>query len=254
MSTFIEEQKQKLKMLLDSRIKTVKSQLPKYRDAFEQRVRDEIERPAHMAIEKIDAIRSGGRFSPSGERKELHLTAHGFAFEHLGKVRAATVEKLEEQRKAREAALFAAKKPPSDPALALVHELRLQELRRELRARTPVERQALLKQAVTSENGALLLEAIDTDPVAAAGGQPIAPADALREARAQLALSADPESGEVAQLGAGYTFCIGVAEQVVLAAAGLSKLEASFDPTPAAPAAPKPHTLSGTPVPEVTPR
>ena len=45
-----------------------------------------------------------------------------------------------------------------------------------------------------------------------------------------MALAADPQVGELALLRDAYTFAIGVAEQTVLAASGLSQLEIATPP------------------------
>jgi hypothetical protein len=48
-----------------------------------------------------------------------------------------------------------------------------------------------------------------------------------------MALAADPELGELATLRDAYSFCIGAAEQTILEATGLTKLEIATDTTPA---------------------
>jgi hypothetical protein len=234
MSQFTDKHTSDLTLQTSAIIKQIRDTQPTLADAFEKRIRDDIERPVAMAVEKTESIRSSGRLTPEGDRIERRLNAHG-TMERLAKVRTATVDKIEAQRLAREAALLAPKDTAKDPALALVHELRLQEVRRDLRALDPLTLQVRLKQAATSEHGTLLLEAIESDPIAAAGGAPIASTDALREARAAMALAADPQLGELALLRDAYQFCLGAAEQVVLAASGLTKLEVmTADQTPAA--------------------
>jgi hypothetical protein len=230
MSHFTDKHKSDLSLQLNAIVKRIRETHPTFADAFEKRIREDIERPVGMAVEKVESIRSSGRLTPEGDRAERRLNAHG-TVEHLAKVREATVEKIEAQRKEREAALLAPKNITKDPALALVHEMRLQQIREHLRKLDPLDLQVRLQQNAATESGALLLEAIETDPIAAAGGAPIAPADVLRDTRTAMALAADPELGELAVLRDAYQFSLGVAEQVVLAASGLSAREVATDST-----------------------
>jgi hypothetical protein len=233
MSAFTDKHKNDLQILTASTRKRLRDTQPTHADAFDKHLVDDIVGPAAMAIEKLDAVRTSGRYSQDGERKERRLGAHGFVVEHLGKVRAATVEKIESQRAAREAALLKPKPTTKDPALAMVRELQQRELRDHLRTLDPLTLATRLKQTATTDAGSLLLEAIESDPIAAAGGPAIVPADVVRDTRTAMALAADPELGELATLRDAYSFCIGAAEQVVLAASGLSKLEVVTDTTPA---------------------
>jgi hypothetical protein len=243
MSRFTDKHKSDLSLQLNAIVKRIRETYPTFADAFEKRIREDIERPVGMAVEKVESIRSSGRLTPEGDRAERRLNAHG-TIEHLAKVREATVENIEAQRKEREAVLLAPKTLTKDPALALIHELRLQQIREHLRKLDPLDLQVRLQQNAATESGALLLEAIESDPIAAAGGAPIAPVEVLRDTRAAMALAADPELGELAVLRDAYQFCVGVAEQVVLAASGLSAREAASDPTPAKTDTRKPYLVA----------
>lgn len=215
-----------LALVLGAHAKSIKATLPKFGDAFEARV-NELQRESAMVLEKLDAIRSSGRYSPDGERKERRLAVYGFV-EALSAVRAATVGKLQKQRDEQR---VAALKPKtiSDPATALVNELRAQEVRQHLRGLDPLTLLSRIKQ----DDGTGLLDAIESDPVAAAGGPSIAPRDVIEEARLRIAEQNNPALGELATLEKAYEFALGSAEQIVLAASGLSKLEATTDPAPA---------------------
>lgn len=243
MSKFTDKHKSDLSLQLDAVMRRIREAHPTLADSFEKRVREDIERPVGMAVEKVESIRSSGRLTPEGDRAERRLNAHG-TIEGLSKVRAATVEKVEAQRVARESALLAPKNNTKDPALALVHELRLQQIREHLRKLDPLDLQVRLQQNAATESGALLLEAIESDPIAAAGGSPIASTDVLRDTRAAMALAADPQLGELAVIRDAYKFCLGVAEQVVLAASGLSAVEVATDSTPPAVDDRKPYLVS----------
>jgi hypothetical protein len=74
----------------------VSARLPKYGEAFAKRVLDDLQRPFEAFLDKVEAIRTSGRYSPEGTRAELRLAARALT-EQLAKVRAATVEKLEAQ-------------------------------------------------------------------------------------------------------------------------------------------------------------
>jgi hypothetical protein len=139
--------------------------------------------------------------------------------------------RCEAQRQKREAAVLTSKKTTSDPALALVQEMQRQEVRRELRTLDPLTLSVRLKQAAGTEAGDALLAAIESDPIAAAGGAPIVGADVLRDTRAAHALAADPALGELAMLRDAYEFCLGAVEQTLLEATGLTKAEISTDPS-----------------------
>lgn len=233
MSNFTNQHLSNLDLLLNAKMKQVREQLPTLADAFDKRTRDEIRRPLSLVLEQIESIRTSGRYSPEGTRTELRLAARGFTEQKLATLRADTVERLEGQRHARQEAVLAPKRIEKDPALALVHELRLQEVRRELRTLDPLALQVRLRQAATTEAGDLLLDAIESDPIAKAGGTPIVGADVLRDTKAKMATAADPQLGELAMLRDAYQFVIGAAAQTILAASGLSKAELATDPTPA---------------------
>jgi hypothetical protein len=129
--------------------------------------------------------------------------------------------------------LLKPKPTTKDPALAMVHELQLREVRDHLRTLDPLVLATRLRQTATTDAGSLLLEAIESDPIAAAGGPPIVSPDVVRDTRTAMALAADPELGELATLRDAYSFCIGAAEQTILEATGLTKLEIATDTTPA---------------------
>ena len=69
-------------------------------------------------------------------------------------------------------------------------------------------------EAVSDDGaGTLMLAAIESDPIAAAGDPPIAQPDVLAETRNARAV-ADPELGELASLRDADSFCIGAAQQL----------------------------------------
>jgi hypothetical protein len=73
-----------------------------------------------------------------------------------------------------------------------------------------------------------LLDALDGAPA----GFSIAPPDLIQEARIRIAERNHPELGDTAQLRDAYSYSLGVVEQTVLAASGLSKVEVATDPAP----------------------
>ena len=235
MSKFTATHLNSFDLLRNAKIKQVKEQLPSLADAYVKRS-DDLRRDFSLVIEQIESIKTSGRFSPDGTRTELRLATRGFTEQKLAQLRKDTVDKLETQRSQRQEALLAPKKTSKDPALALIHELQLQEVRRELRTLDPLVLQTRLKLAATTEAGDLLLEAIESDPVSKAGGTPIVGADVLRDAKAQMAMAADPQLSEIAMLRDAYSFLLGATENMILEASGLSTLEVSTDPTPAKPA------------------
>jgi hypothetical protein len=229
LSTFTDRHASNLALLLTSKRKQVREQLPHLADAYDKRITDDLIAPATRALDRIDDIRTSNRYTNT--REELRLYAHSFSDERLAKLRADTVTKLEAQRQAREAAIRAPKKTTGDPATALVQELQRQEIRRELRTLDPLTLTVRLKQSAGTPAGDVLLDAIESDPIAAAGGAPIVGADVLRETREAAALAADPQLGELAQLRDAYQFAIGAVEQTLLDATGLSKAEVATPPT-----------------------
>jgi hypothetical protein len=218
-----------LRLLLGSRVKTVKEQLPKFADALEKRVND-LHRQFEGYLDKDESIRTSGRYSVDGEKVERRLNARGFKEKNLATMRAETVTKLDAQLAEKRAARLKPKPPTTDPTLLLVRELRHRELRDHLRTMDPVMLRARIQQ---DDGTGDLLDALDGAPA----GFPIAPAELVQEARTRIALANDPELGELAQLRDAYVYLEGVVEQTLLAASGLTALEIGTDPTPVRPAA-----------------
>jgi hypothetical protein len=240
MSAFANKHKSDVKLLLSATTRQLRATQPQYADAFERRVAD-LEREAGAAIDRIDAIRSSGRYSADGERAERLLVARTFA-ELTAKLRNETVDVVERQRADREAELLNLRKAPRDATDALLHELRLQEVRRDLRTLDPLMLVARLKTSPS----ALLLEAIETDPLVEAGGASVAPLDVVKQAREAAALAADPTLGELAQLRDNYSRALGACEATVLAAVGLTSREVTLASSKDAPDADarKPYVVS----------
>lgn len=216
-----------LKLLLDTHVKDVKNRLPKYADAFSKRVVDDLQRPFDAFLEKVESIRSSGRYSPEGERAELRLAARA-AKEQLAGVRAATVAKLEAQLAEHRAAALKPKSVTGDPLAAILKEMRQKELRDHLRQLDPLTLQVRIRQAIDDGASMDLLEALEGAP----SGFAIAPADLIQEARIRTAEQNHPELGETAQLRDAYRYAIGVVEETITAASGLTKLELNSNPTP----------------------
>lgn len=223
MSHFTDKYAHDLKLLLDPIVKQVRETLPTYADAFAKRVREDLVSPTGAAIEKLDAIRTSGRYSPDGDRTERRLVVQASA-EKLKSVEAATVAKLQTQREDQRAALNKPKPSSTDPAMALVHELRAQEARTLLRGLDPLTLATRIRQVDSTD----LLDVLDGAP----DGFPIASPELIQEARTRIAEANHPELGQLAALESAYSFAIGVAKQVVLKASGLTEREA-VTPTPA---------------------
>src|SRR6185295_8107697 len=119
MSTFTDKHRNDLKLLLDAHVKTVKARLPKFGDAFEKRATEDLQRPFMAFLEKLEAIRLSGRYSPDGERAELRLAARAMR-EKLATVEADTVTKLEVTLAEQRAAALKPKTPTTDPTLLLL--------------------------------------------------------------------------------------------------------------------------------------
>lgn len=218
MSTFTEKHLNDWKLQIEPIKKQVRQQLPTLADAFDKRIAEELERPFGMGLEKLEAIRASGRYTPEGEHKERRLAVHGFVEEKLPAVRAATVGALAAQRQEKRAALLKPKNAPTDPSLLLVRELRHRELRDHLRKLDPL----VLHTRVQQDDGTSdLLDALEGAPA----GFPIAPAELIQVRRTQLAEANHPELGELAMLQQAYEFVLGVTENTILAASGLTKRE-----------------------------
>lgn len=215
-----------LKLLLDTHVKTVKERMPKYGDAFEERV-TKLQHQVGAYLEKQESIATSGRYSPDGERSERRLAARAFQEEKLAAIRADTVAKLETQLAEQRAAALKPKTATTDPLQAILKEMRQKELRDHLRTLDPLLLRARIKQAVDDGASTDLLEALEGAPA----GFGIAPADLVEEARVKIAEKNHPELGELAQLRDAYTYAIGVVEQTVIAASGLTPLEIGADPT-----------------------
>jgi hypothetical protein len=240
MSAFTDKHKNDLRLLLGSHVTAVKGRLPKYGEAFGTRVANDVQRLIEDVIDKVDAIKTSGRYTGDGQRAELRLTARAVA-EKLNGVRDTTVTELDTQLAEQRAAALKPKAAMTDPALALVRELRQRELRDHLRTLDPLTLNARVKQADDSE----LLDALEGAP----SGFSIAPPELLHEARIKIAEKSHPELGELAQLRDAYTYAINVAEQTLLAASGLGAQDLS-EPAPTRAQALSPHLMSGAAVPK----
>jgi hypothetical protein len=222
MSKFTQRYTNDLTLLLDKHVRTVKAQLPKYADSFEKRILDEAQRPFTAYLEKLEAIRTSGRYSPDGERAERRAATRTMR-EQLAKVREGTVNRLEAQLTEIRAAVTTPKSGVTDPLQAILKEMRHKELRDHLRTVDPLQLQVRIRQAADDGPGHDLLDALDGAPA----GFPIAPAALVQETRERLALKNHPELGELAQLRDAYTYALGVVEQTAFAASGLSERELS---------------------------
>jgi hypothetical protein len=232
--------KNDLRLLLGSHVTTIKGRLPKYGEAFGTRITNDVQKQIENVLDKVDAIRTSGRYTGDGERAELRLAARG-GKEQLEKVKAETVAKLESQLAERRAAALKPKSKTSDPLTAVLAEMRAREYRDHLRTLDPLTLHARIKQADDPE----LLDAIDGAP----SGFPIAPAELIAAARIRLVEAADPASGELAQLRDAYVYALGVAEQTLLKASGLGAQDLTGEPAPTRAQALSPHFMSGS-VPE----
>lgn len=162
MSAFTDKHRNDLKLLLDAHTTTVKARQPTYGDTFEKRVK-EMQRDADAFLEKIEAIRTSGRYSPEGTRSELRLAARAMQ-ERLAAARADTVAKLETQLAEQRAAALKPKTTTTEPVLLMLRELRLRELRDHLRTLDPLTLQARIRQAVDDGANTDLLDAIEGAP------------------------------------------------------------------------------------------
>jgi hypothetical protein len=216
MSAFTDKHKNDVKLLLDRHVSTVEARLPKYGAAFVKRTTDDLQRPFSAFLDKIDAIRTSGRYSPDGERAERRSAGRAMQ-EQLAKVRAATVEKIEAQLAEARAAALKPTSKTTDPLEAILHEMRARETRDHWRTLDPLTLQTRIQQTTDSD----LLDALSGGAI----GFPVAPPDLIAEARIRIAEQNDPATGELAQLRDAYAYAIGVVEQTVLAASGLSELE-----------------------------
>ena len=216
-----------LKLLLGTHVKTVKTKLPKFADAFEKRVNEELHRPFTAFLDKQEAIRLSGRYTSDGERAELRLAARAVQ-EKLAAVKTDTVTKLEAQLAEKRAAALKPKAATTEPLQAILKEMRQKELRDHLRSLDPLALQTRIRLAVDDGASADLLEALDGAPA----GFAIAPPELVQEAKVRIAEKNHPELGELAQLRDAYTYALGVVEQGLLEASGLSAVELGTDPTP----------------------
>ena len=216
MSAFTDKHRNDLNLLLGRHVETTKTALPKYADSFGKRITDDLQRPFDAFLDKMDAIRTSGRFSPDGERTERRAAAHTM-HEQVSKVREATVGKLEQQLADARAKALQPKSRSTDPLDAILREMRAKETRDHWRQLDPLMVKTRLQQTDDPE----LLDMLEGGPA----GFPIAPAEVIAEARIRIAEQNDPAVGELAQLRDAYAYAIGVVEQTTLAASGLSQLE-----------------------------
>ena len=114
-----------------------------------------------------------------------------------------------------------ARKPITDPAQALVRELRMRELRDHLRQLPSPILSGRIKQAVADGANTELLDALEEAPP----GFAIGDAALIQEVRAAIAERDHPGLGELAQLRNVYTYLLGVAEKTLLAATGSDATE-----------------------------
>lgn len=202
MNPFTDRHASNLSLLFTAQKKQIRARVPAKADAFDKRIDDDFMSPMKRTLDVLYDLRTSTRYAKP--RDEQRRYAYDFTKDRLTKLRADTVDALEAQRQKREAAVLTSKKTTSDPALALVQEMQRQEVRRELRTLDPLTLSVRLKQAAGTEAGDALLAAIESDPIAAAGGAPIVGADVLRDTRAAHALAADPALGELAMLRDAY--------------------------------------------------
>jgi hypothetical protein len=228
---------------LDALEKDLERRLSKYSQSVMTRAREEVQKPFEAFLEKVEAIRTSGRYTGDGERAELRLAAEAM-FERLTALRGDTVAKLETQLADRRATALQSK-PATDPTTALLNELRQRELRDYLRTLDPLRLRARIRQAVSDGANTELLDALEGAPA----GFPIAPPGLVQEARAAIADRDHPELGELAALKQTYEYLIGTATEAVKA------VSSDFGTAPAkAPVDTRtPFTLSGTAVPEAKP-
>lgn len=223
-------------LLIDGMKRSLDNDMPAHSEAVMKVAKNGVRTPIVDYLASVEDIRMSGWYSREGEGAKLALLGRQ-AQEKLQTIRASTVGKLETMITERQAAALKPT-PVTDPALALVRELKLQELRSHLRSVDPLMLHTRVKQAVASGADHDLLAALEGAPA----GFPIVPAEVLHEARVQMAERDDPKLGEFAQLKNVYTRLIGHAESTLLAASGGDR--------PSLPAsAPKddrqPHVLGG---------
>jgi len=214
------KQKGDFQLLADAALKQVRQASPKFAEPFAKRV-GELRTQYFAFVEKLEAIRTSGRFTAGGERAELRLAARTLR-DKLATLRTEWVEKLNSQLAEQRAAALKPKiTTQTDPALALVTELRMRELRDELRKLDSTALAARVKQAADDGAGTDLLNALEGAPV----GFPIVPSKLLQEVREQIALQSHPELGELAQLRDAYAQLLNITDNQVVSASGLSPLE-----------------------------
>jgi hypothetical protein len=211
---------------LDTQLLNVEKRLG---PTFEQGIltkKQEISAAFDRFQDTVHNIRTSGHYSPEGEQS--HITAAARTFQDkLTAMRASTVEKLDAQLAEKRAAALK-KKPITDPAQALVRELRLRELRDHLRQLPKPILEGRIKQAVADGANTELLDALEEAPA----GFPIGDAALIQETRAAIAERDHPELGELAQLRNTYTYLLGVAEKTLTAATGADAIEIGAAATP----------------------
>ena len=204
MSAFTDKHRNDLFTLLDAPVKAVKASCPVWR-SLGQRIATDLQSPFATFLDKLDAIRSSGRYSPDGERAERRAAAR--TSRTTGQ--AARGNRGESRR--------AAGAQGVSPALKTDH--------RSIGCHPP--RDASTRNAGrvagASEGFPHNPDAPSADgrsrPARRAGrrpaGFPIAPPELIEAARIRIAEQNDPASGELAQLKAAYEYAIGAAEQVL---------------------------------------
>jgi hypothetical protein len=224
--TFTAKHLSDFKLLLGSHTASFIAGNPNLAKGFEKHIAG-LHETMQQYFEKVEAIRVSGRYSQDGEWAEIKLAARATR-EKLGAVKAETVDKLEAQLSEKRTEALKPKIQTTDPFERLLREQRLRELRDHLRTVDPVTLQARIRQAVEAGANTDLLDALEGAPA----GFPIAPAELVREARIAIAERDHPVLGELATLRDAYTYALGVADQTLVAASGLSSLEISTDPAP----------------------
>lgn len=211
-----QKHKQDVDLLIGSHMESFGSK-SKYGEAFKTRVQADIRQTMLDFLAKQDAIRASGRYSAEGERAELVLAARA-VLDKLKAVRTATVEPLDKQLAEKRAGALASKPSQEDATLRF---LRLKEIRQHIAQMDPLQREALVRQAMHGDGDADLIAALESAPKLF----PVVPHALLDEAKAVIAEREHPELGELAQLRDAYHLALGYAEQILQKVTGADGVE-----------------------------
>lgn len=184
-----------LKLMVDAQIANVGKRWPDRGDDFAERVTKEIVEPLDHFFDKVESIRTSGRFSQAGELEEMRLAARAVQ-EKWEALNESTVGRPNALIKKERDAALEPKTRTEEPILMLLRELRMQEVRRML-PKDPLDLKVRLRQVEDNAAGRELLDAIEGGPL----NFPIVPADMVQEARTRIAEARHPEFGVYATAG-----------------------------------------------------